>query len=301
MSLRVAYLSEGRVYVADGDAPPRAFESRFGEQVRERAVRATQRQADALLTVAFQAQRSVEIYTFKDASANVTFDSGFIHPDIEADFDEADGGELALLIPRLVSAYTASWQQFLDPIALLHAYDGYFTSDSQVALVTSVKFMSITDAASLSALKDRSGTQSRISFAIDLSDLPTQQFEMKVEDVHVALVGATSTKPGLSCTVRHGGLYRLRRRDGSTISQPLTPHIAHPTPQFASLQLTGAPPSSGPMGRERIPTQNLWGRGVGGDWQISVEEEELTMSGADLSGLTEIQLWIETQTFVPVS
>lgn len=265
------------------------------------AVRATQRQADALLTVAFQAQRSVEIYTFKDASASVTFDSGFIHPDIEADFDEADVGELALMIPQLVSAYTASWQQFLDPIALLHLFDSYFTADKAFEIVSGDEFFSITNASSLDAFKDRSGTRSRISFAIDLSELQSDGFEIKVEDVHVALVGATSKQPGLNCTVRHGGLYRLRRRDGGAINQPLTPHIAHPTPLFISLHNTGAPPSSVPTGKQRIPDQNLWGRGVGGDWQISVEEAELIKSGVDLSGLSEIQLWIKTKTFVPVN
>lgn len=311
LSARTVAVAGGKELVALAEA--QLARIRQGEKIfiaaGRSAVQATQRQADALLTVAFQAQRSVEIYTFQDASANVTFDSGFIHPDIEADFDEAgaeaaadaDAAELALLIPQLVSAYTESWQQFLDPIAMLKLYDSYFTSDQQVALVAGVKFLSITNASSLAAFKDRSGQQSRISFTIDLSELPSHQFEMKVEDVHVALVGASSTQPGLSCTVRHGGLYRLSGRNGGAINQPLTPHIAHPTVQFNSLQVTGTPPSSGPTGRQRIPIQNLWGRGVGGDWQISVEEEELKMSGVDLSGLSEIQLWIETQTFVPIN
>ncbi|MDX6611955.1 MAG: hypothetical protein QOD75_1141 [Blastocatellia bacterium] len=307
LSARTVAVASGKELVAL--AEEQLARIRQGEQIfiaaARSAVQATQRQADALLTVAFQAQRSVEIYTFQDASANVAFDSGFIHPDIEADFDEAaavaDAKELALLIPQLVSAYTESWQQFLDPIAMLKLYDNYFTSDQQVALVAGVEFLSITNASSLAAFKDRSGQQSRISFTIDLNDLPSRQFETKVEDVHVALVGASSKQPGLSCTVRHGGLYRLNRRDGGVIDQPLTPHIAHPTVQFNSLQVTGTPPLSGKAGRERIPIQNLWGRGVGGDWQISVEEEELKISGVDLSGLSEIQLWIETQTFVPIN
>jgi hypothetical protein len=265
------------------------------------AVRAAQRHADALLTVAFQAQRSVEIYTFKDASADVTFDSGFIHPDIEADFDEADAGELAAMIPQLVSAYTGSWQQFLDPIALLKAYDSYFTSDGQLTIVPGVTFKSIKDAASLAAFKDRTGTQARVSFTIDLSELLSQEFETKIEDVHVALVGATSTQPGLSCTARHAGLYRLQGRDGKAINQPLAPQIAHPAPQFVSLNVTPAPPSTGAQGLKRIPSQNLWGRGVAGAWQIWVEEEALKLKGVDLSGLMEIQMWVATQTFVPIT
>jgi hypothetical protein len=45
MSVPVAFLSGGRLHVKDGDEPPRAFDSRFGQAVRDRAVRSAQKNA----------------------------------------------------------------------------------------------------------------------------------------------------------------------------------------------------------------------------------------------------------------
>jgi hypothetical protein len=45
MSVAVAFLSGGRLHVKDGDEPPRAFDSRFGQSVRDRAVRSAQKNA----------------------------------------------------------------------------------------------------------------------------------------------------------------------------------------------------------------------------------------------------------------
>jgi hypothetical protein len=45
MSVAVAYLAEGRLFVKDGAAPARAFDSRFGQTVRDRAVRSAQKNA----------------------------------------------------------------------------------------------------------------------------------------------------------------------------------------------------------------------------------------------------------------
>src|SRR6266481_8104324 len=39
-------------------------------------------------------------------------------------------------------------------------------------------------------------------------------------------------------------------------------------------------------------------RGVAGSWEISIPEGALTHHGVDLTGLTAIQLWILTQSFV---
>jgi hypothetical protein len=45
MSVAVAFLSGGRLHVKEGDEPPRAFDSRFGRSVRDRAVRSAQKDA----------------------------------------------------------------------------------------------------------------------------------------------------------------------------------------------------------------------------------------------------------------
>src|SRR5262245_28268139 len=43
MTLRVAYLANGKIHVRDGDGPATTHSSKFGEQIRERAVRVNQR------------------------------------------------------------------------------------------------------------------------------------------------------------------------------------------------------------------------------------------------------------------
>ncbi|HVU52091.1 MAG TPA: hypothetical protein VHL80_15440 [Polyangia bacterium] len=45
MSASVAFLSGGRLHVKEGDEAPRAFDSRFGQSVRDRAVRSAQKNA----------------------------------------------------------------------------------------------------------------------------------------------------------------------------------------------------------------------------------------------------------------
>ena len=281
------------------------------------AVRATQKSVDTLLVTAFKAQRAVEIYTFEDASGKVSFDSGFVHPDIEADFDEASADAAAasadpamtnesklaatnalnLQITKLVGAYTASWQQFLDPVGLQQIFDNYFGNQAP-PFVDSQLVKTITDKASLDAFKDRSGDGSRIALLIDRSDLVGDEFETKIVDVNVALVGATLTSPGLPCDVTHGGVYLSRRRDGTDIVQPLTPQFQRELPRLLAFDQNNPPVFAGQSDRHLIQTHHLWGRGVAGTWEISIPEGALSNHGVNLTGLTAIQLWISTQSFV---
>jgi hypothetical protein len=287
--------------------------TRLGEEILRTsgrsAVRATQKSIDTLLTSAFKAQRAVEIYTFEDASNKVSFDSGFVHPDIEADFDEAsvDAADaptdaavtnaLKLQIIKLVGAYTASWQQFLDPIGLQQIFDSYFANKTP-PFQNSQLVKTIIDQASLDGFKDRSGDRSRIALLIDRSDLVADKFETKIVDVSVALVGATLTNPGLPCDVTHGGVYLSRRRGGTDIVQPLTPQFQRELPRLLAFDQNNPPVFSGPSDRRLIRTMHLWGRGVAGAWEISIPESALSHHGVDLTGLTAIQLWISTQSFV---
>ena len=48
----------------------------------------------------------------------------------------------------------------------------------------------------------------------------------------------------------------------------------------------------------QVNALSFWGRAVCGEWEISVDPAELAADKADLSGLTAIQLWIATQTFI---
>jgi hypothetical protein len=255
------------------------------------AILTTQRRADSLLGIAFKTERSVEIYTFKDESSRVSFDAGFIPPDTEQDFTEDE-----LSIAELVAAYTQSWLQFLDPIDMVNDYDSYFASDGTFDLTGATLTHNISDAASLATFK----ASARLSFSFDLDDLPPNRFESKIEAVHIALVGAKSPNGVANCSVRHGGRYLSRRRSGDVIDQPLEPHETLVQTLFSPLNVNGVPPSVGASARQHFAL-SFWGRGVAGTWEIALEPTVLPSDAVNLDGLTEIQLWVPTQCFIPVN
>ena len=269
-----------------------ATDEKIFKEAGRSAILATQRRADSLLKNAFEAQRSIEIYTLKDVSGRIAFDSGYVSPDIDHDFDDGDIG-----IPDLVSAYTASWLHFLDALGLRDDYIAYFNDGPAFDFTGSLVFLQIADKPSLDAFR----AENSLSFNIDLAELPADEFETKVEAVHVAFVGATSTKPFLRCSVRHGGRYVMLKRDGTEAQQLLEPHITRPTPpaQFTTLDPTIPTPSNGTGGQ--LNRLSFWGRGVGGQWEVAVNPNDLRIDNVNLDGLTEIQLWLETQAFIPVA
>ena len=117
--------------------------------------------------------------------------------------------------------------------------------------------------------------------------------------MHVALVGVQSQKGVLNCRVRHGGRYRILTRGGVEVDQLLQPHVTQTAARFTPFDVTGTPVSNGMSGQLNV--LSFWGRGVCGDWEISVDPADLAADHVDLSGLTEIQLWIATQAFIPVA
>lgn len=69
--------------------------------------------ADALLTLAFHAQRSVEIYTLTDQEDKVRLESGHLHPDRGREFDEGEIDEI-----KLVGLLNQSWAGLLELLEL---------------------------------------------------------------------------------------------------------------------------------------------------------------------------------------
>lgn len=256
------------------------------------AIRATQRKIDTTLRVAFQAQRSLAIYTFKDQAGLIAYDTGFIHPDIEADFDEQD-----IATPALVDAYSRAFLPLLDPLDLQQAFDAYYNSDAQFEFVPSWSFQWTSDPANLDGFRTSRDGQRSLLFLVNGPDLPADEFEAKIEQVSVALVGATAVLPALTCRIQHGGIYLSRPRTGAMVTQRLSEHIAQVRPQFVSFQDQPALSSTGPQGSERARTDHLWGRGLGGQWLLTIEDRDLLANGVDLDRVTEVQLMIEIKVF----
>ena len=158
---------------------------------------------DVLMRYAFFAARSVEIYTLDDLSAEIFYDYGYIHPDLEQDHHD---GFFPLV--QLIGAYVTSWTRFVGIVTYRTRYDAYLAASDRV--VDKV-FVSVTDPAALARFRDTH----TLDVLIDLADLPTTRFEAKASYVLLSMVGASAKVPAISTLVEHGGLARSRRRDGT--------------------------------------------------------------------------------------
>ncbi|MDX1928829.1 MAG: hypothetical protein SFV81_20025 [Pirellulaceae bacterium] len=252
-------------------------------------VRTAQRAVDALLADAFRAQRSVEIYTLKDVSGLVYYDSGFIHPDIEADF----ASEL-LDRPSLIQAYQASWANLLQPISLQNAYVGYFSGDPNYDFAPDLLTLEFTAPDLLSRFR----TSRTLQFAIETLDLPSDVYEAKVERVEVALVGVLAPNDRVRCIVRHGDRYSQRQRDGQESTMLLEPRATLAIAPTVPLSTIGLVPTSGIATLSAPKFLSFWGRGVGGVWEVKIAADTPGDTPPDLSNLTEIQVWIALQVFI---
>jgi hypothetical protein len=245
------------------------------------AIATAQSKTDALLGLAFRAQRSVEIYTLQNEEQNLFLDAGLISPDVTVSYYEGEIDEVELW-RQLMS----SWSDLiLKPHAIRADYIDYFDQPhDQDTLRRSFKAAD----PQLSDLK----TRHQFTFWIDASKVPAGHFDAKIKSVRLALVGASHPDGEVSCELRHGGTYEQRRRDNSIATQLLKPRVstrpAKTTPLLPDEGLGDDPPLTAPR------SLAFWGRGVGGDWQVTIPQEQFD-SGLDLSGLTEVQVWIGYQ------
>lgn len=244
------------------------------------AVATAQSKTDALLGFAFRAQRSVEIYTLQNEERRLALDAGLVSPDVAQSYYEEDIDE-GELVGRLVS----SWSDLLGPIDIQADYLSYF--DQPHDQDTLRRSFTAPDA-QLTDLKSRH----QFAFRIDATELPAGHADAKIKSVRLALVGAAHPAGEISCEVRHGGAYEQRRRDGSITIQLLSPRVstrpAKTTPLVPDEGLGDDSPLTAPR------SLAYWGRGVGGDWEVTIPPEQFA-SGLDLSGLSEVQIWIGYQ------
>ena len=245
------------------------------------AVGIAESRADALLTLAFYAQRSMEIYTWTDQEDKVKLETGRLHPDRVRDYDEG-----LILETKLVELLTSSWDGFNGLLDLQVAFEG-FVSQMHVADTRRLSFRP--DHPAFETLR----STHRLPFRVDAASLPPEQADAKVRAVRVALVGATHpTGSQVSCQVRHGSAYEMRRRGGSVevmVLQSMATIRQAKLEQLAANEGLAADPLL-------TDPQSLafWGRGIGGEWELTIARHEVE-SGLDLTGLTEVQVWITYQ------
>ena len=239
-----------------------------------------QSRADALLRLAFRAQRSVEIYTLQKQEQHLLLDAGLIHPDIARGYVEEEVGDA-----EFVNAVDASWGQLLKPLDIQINYVTYFERPHDQ---DRLRLSFTVGDPQLEALR----TTRRFRFRVEASSLPPRRADAKVRSVRLALVGASHPAGEVSCEVRHGGTYEQRRADGKIDVQLLEPRISTRPAKLTRLLpdegLGPDPPLTAPQ------SLAFWGRGIGGDWEVAVPGKQFN-SKLDLSGLTEIQVWIGYQ------
>ena len=252
----------------------------FLEQVALTLIRSAQGYMDVLIKYAFFAARSLEIYTLTDISDEIHYDYGYIHPDIEQDYQD-----LLLPLAQLIGAYQTSWGRFVGIINYRNSYDNYFTSGSKV---NDKVFLSITDPLVLAQFRQ---TQSLL-LPVELPDLPPTRFEAKAIYVLLGLTGASANVPAISCLVEHAGRFSSRKRDGSVGSLLLRPRPTVVQTAKTGLTYTGVQIGTNPS------ELSFWGRGVATAWHVAIEPDEMARRQIDLSGLSAIQIEIGYEAFL---
>ncbi|WP_190077449.1 hypothetical protein [Streptomyces daghestanicus] len=244
------------------------------------AISTAQTKADVLLRLAFRAKRSVEIYTLKNEDANFPLDAGRISPDLATDYYEREIDEA-----RLVSELTSSWGKVLALADMQNDYIEYFDRPLDKDWMRRSFKASDPQVVELKSLH-------RFAFTIDpVVDVPDGHFDAKIRSIRLALIGASHPEGEISCEVRHDGKYQQRRPDKTVTTQWLLPKVSTRNAKTTPL-LPDEIGDDSPLDAPR--SLAFWGRGVGGRWQVTIPQQQFD-SGLDLSGLTQIQVWIGYQ------
>ena len=243
------------------------------------AIAIAESKADALLTLAFYAQRSVEIYTLTDQEEKVRLETGHLHPDVSVAYQQGEINEV-----ELSDRLNDSWQGLLDLLDLELEFDRFSTQFHE----PDQRRLSFNGDAELAALR----ATHRLPFRIDPASLPADQVDAKVQGVRLALVGATNRAGEVTCEITHGSAYETRRSDGSIDVTVLQARTSNRNAKLQRLL-----PDEG-FGSDPVLTDPtslaFWGRGVGGEWTLSIPDHAFE-EGLDLTGLTEVQIWIAYQ------
>ena len=250
------------------------------EQVALTLIRSAQRYMDVLIKYAFFAARALEIYTLTDMSDEIRTDYGYIHPDIEQDYQDG-----LLPLAQLIGEYETSWTRFVDIVNYRNAFDSYFGSSDKV---NDKVFLSITDPAVLAQFR---ATQNLL-LTVDLPELPPTRFEAKAVYILLSLTGATAEVPAISCLVEHGGGFTTLKRDGTVAGLILKPRVTVVQTAKSGITFTGVRIGANP------DELSFWGRGVATTWNISIEPDEMTSRQIDLAGLSAIEIEIGYEAFL---
>ncbi len=246
-------------------------------QIDRMLISRAQEYVNILIKYAFWAARSLEIYTLEDLSGEISYDSGYIHPDEEEKAYLALSRGDASFVLDLMREYIISWNKLPGIMIYRDRYETY-----RMGLSTDLQFFHFSDPLQL----DQFRQSKEFDFSIALNELLSGRFETKVDTVYVSLIGATSDDPRITCILEHSGQESIKRRDGTIVNVMSSPRRA---PISASK-------AAGEFGGMQDPLHaSYWGRSPSARWRLSIEPEVFLRSNINLSGLSEIQIAIAYQ------
>jgi hypothetical protein len=249
---------------------------------------------DVINRYVFFAARAAEIWTLSDLTDSLRFDTGYIYPDDEerAFFDleyaatgenDGDATQILYYATQVSSGWTA-----IPEMTYQYAFDTYNQN-----LVEATVYVHLTDPALLTQFKDTRA----VTFAITADDLPSGCAELKVDQIRMALVGATASNPTFACLLVHGGDAVNTLVDGAT-------EDVHAPPTDPVILATSTAPLAPDAGGFEAVRQQFWGRSPVASWTLSIQSGVITANQVDLSGITEVFLEIQVAcklVAVPVS
>jgi hypothetical protein len=253
-----------------------------------RLLTVARRLADIVAEDIFLARRAQEVYELDDASS-VRFDYGHLHPDLDNDLvvNPLQRVQRSLEGVSALPAEVISWNQIFVRLneAQTSGYD----------IVHPVLEVVINDAAALDHLRAGGGLKFSLGIGPDpvTATIPATIYELKVDNMHLQLTGASATGAAL-IWMQHSGHWVVKRRPTAVLPAPpdvefmLFSHI-EAFNVAAGTNLTAAIPAQPQSSVEPGPPFSFWGRGALADWTLFTDQSATALN---LSGLSEVRIAI---------
>jgi hypothetical protein len=236
------------------------------------------------------AARAVDEWTLSDISQSAPMNIGYVNPDLEEDaffdlyYPLGPGSAFnSKQIEGFADAATGAWAA-IPSLDYQSVYDAYNAN-----LQESTIYLRLTDPVLLRSLR----TGGAGTFTIGRQDIESEDVELKLSQLKLALVGATANDPTFSCLVTHMGDMtnilgdRTQEQIYAPPSEPVI--VAAQTQPFAADDQTGL----------FDVKQLFWGRSPLATWKIAVEPSVAVASGIDLSTVTEVTLKLIVECKLP--
>jgi hypothetical protein len=246
--------------------------------------------ADLLMKLMFMGARALDIYTLLRRSIELSYDYGYIEPDIEAivfeqlgrargsgDLDHTKG------VINLMQLYKSSISGMGIQLSYAHEYASY---NALPGWDEDIIFKIEDSAEQIQQFKDT--MRYRFSISLENDEAPNA-FESKIEAVTIGLIGARSRVNNIACNIEHSGEWSARRYENGEIVK-----VIGPPKRSDRLQASISQEQFDDRLAEDIEDlpPSFWGRGPSTEWLLYLDPQRMQTDQVDLSGLTEVRIAI---------